>query len=113
MATRKLYALLVGVNEYARPLIPSLKGTHKDVDNVKNYLEETYQETFDLEIKVLKDGAATRGNVIKGLEQHLGKAGEEDVALFFFAGHGSWTTENEAIKGSNEIAIEKNLNLPR
>lgn len=109
MASRKLYALLVGVNEYARPLIPSLKGTHKDVDNVKNYLEETYEDTFELEMKVLKDGAATRGNVIKGLEQHLGKAGEEDIAFFFFAGHGSWTTENEAIKTSDITEIEKTL----
>ncbi|MBL4648793.1 MAG: caspase family protein [Aureispira sp.] len=109
MATRKLYALLVGINEYARPLIPNLKGTHKDVDNIQDYLKETYKETFELEIKVLKDGAATRGNIIKELEQHLGKASENDVALFFFAGHGSWTTENEAIKASNVIEIEKTL----
>lgn len=109
MTTRKLYALLVGVNEYERPLIPSLKGTHKDVDHIQNYLKKRYQETFELDIKVLKDGAATRGNVIKGLEQHLGKATENDVAIFFFAGHGSWTTENEAIKASNTIEIEKTL----
>jgi hypothetical protein len=109
MAARKLYALLVGINEYARPLIPSLKGTHQDVDNIQNHLEEQYKETFELEIKVLKDGAATRGNIIKELEQHLGKASENDVALFFFAGHGSWTTENEALKSSDVIEIEKTL----
>jgi len=109
MSTRKLYALLVGINEYARPLIPSLKGTHKDVDHIQNYLKKTYEDRFELDIKVLKDGAATRGNIIKGLEQHLGQARENDVAIFFFAGHGSWTTENEAIKASDTIEIEKTL----
>jgi hypothetical protein len=109
MATRKLYALLVGINEYERPLIPDLKGTDKDVEQVEQYLQDTYQETFDLEIKILKDKAATRGNIIKEIEQHLGKAEADDVALFFFAGHGSWQRRHQVFDAFNTIKTEKTL----
>jgi hypothetical protein len=111
MATQKLYALLIGINEYARPLIPNLKGTDKDVENMQQYLQDTYKGTFDLEIKVLQDEAAKRGDVIKELEQHLGKAEENDIALFFFAGHGSWQKTNEIFTESSAIEMEKTLVL--
>ncbi|MGH1339499.1 MAG: caspase family protein [Aureispira sp.] len=109
MAARKLYALLVGINEYKRSLIPSLTGTHKDVANIQAYLQNTYRESFELDLQVLQDEAATRGNMIQGIEQHLGQAKEGDVAFFFFAGHGSWLKRNEFFEALDYNSQEKTL----
>jgi uncharacterized caspase-like protein len=38
---------------------------------------------------VLKDSQATRSNVIGSFRDHLAKAGPNDVALFYYSGHGS------------------------
>ncbi len=109
MATRKLYALLVGINDYARPLIPNLKYTHVDVENMQRYLETTYQRAFEIVVHSLLDQAATRGNIIRELEQHLGQAQENDVAFFFFAGHGSWAKENPVFEKFDTIDVEQTL----
>jgi hypothetical protein len=42
-----------------------------------------------LEIQVLKNEEATRQRLIECFHQHLGQAGPEDVALFYFCGHGA------------------------
>ncbi|MGB7251123.1 MAG: caspase family protein, partial [Phormidesmis sp.] len=44
---------------------------------------------FNLHLRVLSDEQATRQNIIDGFQQHLAQAGAEDVALFYYAGHGA------------------------
>jgi len=44
---------------------------------------------FALDLRVLKDAEATRAAVMDGFRGHLRKAGPEDVALFYYSGHGS------------------------
>jgi hypothetical protein len=88
MPTPKLYALLVGVDAYQYPVRP-LNGCVNDVLNFKKYLENTENKHFDLNIEVLTNQQATKGNVVKAFEQHLGKAGSGDLALFYYAGHGA------------------------
>lgn len=109
MKRPKLYALLIGIDHYKRPLIPNLRGAKKDVDNLQTYLEKRYKADFDLKIKLLQDEAATRVDVIRGVEQHLGQAEAEDVVLFYFAGHGSWQLRNEAFQAFNRTKIEHTL----
>lgn len=95
IAEKKIYALLVGINDYLSPDVGNLSGTHKDVEDVQNYICSHYNE-FQKEIEVLKDGDATRANVVKYFEEHLGQAQEGDIALFYYSGHGSWGKTNQA-----------------
>lgn len=109
MSHPKLYALLVGINTYARPLLPNLKYTHQDVQHLQNYLETQQAKHFDLDIQVLQDEAATRKNILQGLEQHLGQAQKGEVALFFFAGLGSWQQAHPDLAALDNNSLEKTL----
>lgn len=78
-----VYALLVGIDDYdSRPL----QGAVNDVEAVKEFLETRVDKPV---VKLLPDGLAIRRAVINEFRTHLGRAGRGDVALFWFAGHGS------------------------
>lgn len=86
------YALLVGLNQYdPTSSVPHLQGCTNDVQAMQTYLEgRVGQEAGQLHVKTLLNEAATRQAVIEqGFRSHLRQAGPEDVALFFYAGHGS------------------------
>lgn len=86
---RTIYALLVGINDYPIPE-HRLFGCHNDVLAVKTYLESRVNRSqFNLNIKMLLSQEATRSNIARGFDQFLVQAGEGDVALFYFSGHGS------------------------
>jgi hypothetical protein len=81
----RLYALLVGINDYPGD-IGKLQGCLNDVDNVENYLIETFA---DPAIRVLKDHAATRAELARQFREHLGEAKAGDTVLFHYCGHGA------------------------
>ncbi|MDL1879279.1 caspase family protein, partial [Cytophagia bacterium CHB2] len=60
---QKIYALLVGINDYA-PEVGRLAGCLNDVDHFNEYLTGNFNKS-ELAIEVLKDRDATRGNIIK------------------------------------------------
>ena len=94
----RVYALLVGINDYG-PDIESLDGCLNDVDLLHDFLRR--QAAPDaLAVEVLKNGDATRGNVIDRFRSHLGRAGNGDVALFQFCGHGARWASSAAFRGS-------------
>lgn len=91
----KLYALLIGINEYSpasKSSIRSLQACLNDVANVKGFLKAYYADliTDEGQILELTNAQATRENVINGFKKHLTQAKEGDVALVFYSGHGSW-----------------------
>jgi pimeloyl-ACP methyl ester carboxylesterase len=91
----KLYALLIGINEYSpASTIPIrwLKACLNDVANIKAFLKTNYGDliTDEGQILELTNAQATRENVINGFKKHLSQAKEGDVALVFYSGHGSW-----------------------
>jgi pimeloyl-ACP methyl ester carboxylesterase len=90
MANRKLYALLIGINQYLGPVRP-LRGCVNDVNNVENMLNKLFSNSFDeMHIKKLLNQEATRENVINTFYAHLiEQATENDVIYFHFSGHGS------------------------
>lgn len=94
--SRKLYALLVGINDY-RPEVGKLQGCLNDVDHFHNYLKRSWRSE-DLAALTLKDGDATRRNIIDQFRQHLGRAGKDDVALFLFCGHGARWAADKAFR---------------
>jgi pimeloyl-ACP methyl ester carboxylesterase len=90
MAT-KVYALLVGINDYP-PEVGRLAGCLNDVDNFHGYLRDNFDQA-GLAVEILKDSEATRDNIIKQFRGHLGRAGQGDVALFHYCGHGArWSS---------------------
>ena len=85
---RQLYALLVGIDSYPQP-VSSLTGAANDAQAFKSYLTARIAPDFEIQLCLLLNQDATRAAVIQGFEQHLSKAGPDDVALFVFSGHGS------------------------
>ena len=85
--SQKLYALLVGINDYA-PEVGKLAGCLNDVDHFHAYLSGSFDKA-NLAVEVLKDSDATRDNIIKQFRNHLGKAKADDVAVFQYCGHGA------------------------
>ncbi len=83
-----VYALLVGINDYGGNPSP-LFGCRADVEAWSQLLRARVGADRYVE-EILLDGAATRDAVIERFTTHLGQAGEGDVALFAFSGHGSY-----------------------
>lgn len=85
---RNIYALLVGIDEYVSPVSP-LQGCVNDITAIKEYLEgRVHTDGYQLYVRTLLNKNATRQAVIDGFRQHLCQAGSEDVAFFYYAGHG-------------------------
>jgi hypothetical protein len=78
-----VYALLVGIDDYDRS---PLRGAVNDIHAAQEFLDKRVEKA---QVRQLVDGDATRQAVIDGFRNHLGRAGRNDVALFWFAGHGS------------------------
>lgn len=86
----KVYALFVGINNYMATDqgIKVLNGCVEDIDAIETLFRRRITPR-SLELKVLRDGEATRAGIIDGFRGHLRRAGKKDVALFYYAGHGS------------------------
>ena len=86
---RVIYSLLVGINNYPSPVNP-LRGCVNDVNRIEELLQARVTGRDDrLVVMKLTDGGATREAIIDGFRTHLSKAGREDVAFFYYSGHGS------------------------
>ncbi|MGY1636875.1 caspase family protein [Geodermatophilus sp. SYSU D00742] len=89
MGSRAVYALLVGIDDY-RPPVPPLQGCVNDIETVARILRERVGgEDTTLQLRVLSNREATRQAVVTGFREHLGRARQDDVALFYYSGHGS------------------------
>ena len=96
---KNIYALLVGIDNYAPasvPPIPSLKGCVNDIKAVEAYLRERITQDGEWKLVeptdqrwILTNEHATRQAIINGFRQHLCKANSDDVVLFYYAGHGA------------------------
>lgn len=87
----KRYAVVVGINKYPKggSNFPELKGAVNDARNVAAKLRDL---KFD-EVIPLEDEKATKQAVTSALSKIGKKAKENDMVMFFFAGHGN--TEGE------------------
>ncbi len=84
-----LYALLVGVQEFQHPGIPSLMGPVSDVYAVEDLLRKAFPEQVSSSsIRRLLNQNVTRSKFWAAFD-HLRQAGPEDQILFYFSGHGS------------------------
>ncbi len=87
--TRNIYALLVGIDAYPNPIQP-LQGCVNDIKAVEEYLTgRVSTDNYQLHLRTLIDKEATRQGIINGFREHLSQATKEDIALFYYSGHGS------------------------
>jgi hypothetical protein len=82
----RLYALLVGIDEYPAS-ITSLRGCVNDIEDVYVYLTDAVR--FQAHVRKLLNREATCSAVIDGFRRHLSQAGPGDTALFWYCGYGS------------------------
>lgn len=86
---RTVYALLVAIDEYFPP-VTNLAGCKNDIAAVGEVLRARAGAAGDrLELRTLTDRDATREALVAVFREHLGQAGPEDAALFYYSGHGS------------------------
>lgn len=87
---RSLHVLLVGIDRY-QPPVPPLNGCVNDIEAFADYLRQRVEgaDGARLELRVLTNQQATRAAIIAGFRDHLKPARKGEVALFYYAGHGS------------------------
>src|SRR5215212_1341974 len=103
-----VYALLVGINDYGENL-NKLRGCVNDVNRFERILSGRVPKGL-LRVRRLLDQDATRQRVIDAFSGHFAAAGPDDVAVFYFAGHGSYEKVEERFwflepSGTNQTLV--------
>lgn len=81
-------ALVVGINYYTH--VPSLYGCVDDAHSVKSVLERNSDGTVNFDVKLLSGTGQTDAVSRSELKEQIRElfAGDSEIALFYFAGHG-------------------------
>lgn len=80
-------ALVVGISNYPAP-IPKLPAVSADVRDIAKLLGSKNGTFTGRNVKLLRDGEATRTKVLTALKQTLVGAGPSDTVFVYLAGHG-------------------------
>jgi hypothetical protein len=91
------YALIVGIADYPGRE-EDLIGPDVDAREFGRLLVDEYGFQ-QRNIVTLTDSEATRGNIVEGFSRHLGQAGPNGVAVFFYSGHGTQLEDNFGLGG--------------
>jgi WD40 repeat protein len=83
-----LYVLAVGVSQYKDSGLRLGLAAKDALDFGSAWAEQKGRLYSGVEARVLTDGAATKGNILDGLEWLQQQVTQKDVAVLFFAGHG-------------------------
>src|SRR4030095_2879196 len=84
---------------------PKLRGPASDAAKIKTMLEQ--DDYYEKNIMVISNKEATKPNVTKAFQEHLGKASKGDVSLFYYSGHGTqqWA-DTEAFPSETDGKME-------
>lgn len=92
------YALVVGINDYPGTS-NDLNGPVQDARLMREILIQRLG--FKAEnVVLLTDGEGNREHIIEAFSRHLGQAGPNGTAVFYYSGHGTQLEENVALTGS-------------
>ncbi len=87
--TSTCYVLAVGINQYRNPKM-TLNYARPDAESFGNQVRQNGTQLYkNLEVHTLYDADASRQNILSKLDELAGKVHQEDVFIFYFAGHGS------------------------
>ncbi|HZY80665.1 MAG TPA: caspase family protein [Cyclobacteriaceae bacterium] len=82
------YLLAVGINQYKNPRM-ALTYARPDAQSFIEVMEKKGTLFKNVELHTLYDQEASRGNILKKLDDLSAKIHPEDVFVFYYAGHGS------------------------
>ena len=95
------YALLVGVNDYPGSANDLSGGPLVDVEIMRHLLVEKFGYSPH-NVLVLRDEEGNREQVVEAFRRHLGQAGPNGSALFYYSGHGMQLKKRPAAAGDRE-----------
>jgi WD40 repeat protein len=85
----KLYALIIGINDYLNPKY-KLNYALVDAKGVNQQIEKSKSGLFnEVEILTFYDKLANKANILQAFKGISSKMKEQDLFLFYFAGHGT------------------------
>ena len=86
----RIWALIVGINDYKDDRIPDLRYAERDAIGIFKFLRTPQGGSVTLKrIKLLLGSDATRANILAGLKEILlRRADRDDLVLIYFVGHG-------------------------
>lgn len=92
------YAIMVGIDDY-QGIATNLNGPVADARLMGRILVERYG-FLPANVIYITDREATREHVAEAFLRHLGQAGPDGVAVFYYSGHGMQMEENLALTGA-------------
>lgn len=100
-------ALLIGINNYAAPDLPDLRGAVNDIVMMRHVLTTRYG--FEPgNIKTLVDEQATRDAILSALGELVADAGSKDVVYIHYSGHGSQVKDFDSDEG-DEAGMDETI----
>jgi uncharacterized caspase-like protein len=79
----------VGINEYKNTKL-NLNFAREDAQSFSKLIKDASHQLFkNVELHTLYDKEATREKILKKLDELSSKVNQEDVLIFYYAGHGS------------------------
>ena len=103
----KIWAVLIGVNEYERADVPPLRGCVNDVLLVRQLLRDWFG-VENSRIRLAVNARATKQGILARLAETLRAADPGDLVVFYFSGHGSQIRDrngDELADGLDEILV--------
>ncbi|MBL7859407.1 MAG: caspase family protein [Cyclobacteriaceae bacterium] len=83
------YVVAVGINTYKNPRL-NLNYAKPDAESFGKLMDEKGERLFkNIELHTLYDEEATRSKILGKLDELSAKINQEDVFIFYYAGHGS------------------------
>ncbi|KAJ7138040.1 hypothetical protein C8R44DRAFT_592157, partial [Mycena epipterygia] len=85
----RVFAFIIGINEYQSNSIQNLEGCENDAQTVKTFLTHRFPES---QIVLLLNADATRDAILEKFQAHLidnSSIEKDDTIIIYFAGHGS------------------------
>jgi len=101
------YALLVGIDDY-----PGAQNDLASCVNDTRVMRQALIEHFGYKpenIVVINDASATREHIIEAFRRHLGQAGPNGAATFYFSGHGMQMDGNYGIQDEEPEGVDEAL----
>lgn len=89
-----VWIIIIGIGKYADPAIESLPYARKDAEDVKQLYESSSFGGRPVNIITLTDEQATKEAVMDILEGTLTRAGNKDMIVLYWAGHGYYLPDN-------------------
>ncbi|MGH9362571.1 MAG: caspase family protein, partial [Thermoanaerobaculia bacterium] len=81
-------ALLIGIDRYPEIANADLQGCVNDMELMRSLLVDRFGFP-EAQTRTLRDGEATRDGILAALDELAAAAGQDDVVVLFYAGHGS------------------------